>query len=223
MVHKRTVLVTLLKVAIGVQGFLPAFTLWTALERLDKHFIRAYNFRTIALGLAETGVWSFLFLFCALACTPVSRLTGWRWPSELRRVLGLLAFFWIVLHALVYLVIGQKLNWGYVWLDALGRKSRIAGWLALFLLVPLALTSTDFMIRSLGGKRWKNLHRAVYAAAALAVLHMALVDHESTFDYARTTKVLIPFLILIALRFVPLAELRKKLKSSGSTRSSPDH
>ncbi len=221
--QKRTLVVTALKIAICVQGFLPAFTLWTALERMDKRFIHAYNFRTLSLGLAETGVWAFLFLFCALACTPVSRFTGWRWPSELRRVLGLLAFFWVVLHALVYVVIGQKLNWGYIWLDALGRKSRIPGWLSLFLLVPLALTSTDFMIRRLGGKRWKNLHRAVYAAAALAVLHLALVDSEGGYDFSRTKKALAPLLILLALRLVPRPSFRNKPKSSAPTRSSPDH
>ncbi len=220
--QKRTVVVTLLKIALCVQGFLPAYTLWNALERIHPRFIHDYNYATLSLAVAETGVWAFLFLFCALACTPLSRLTGFRWPNELRRTLGLLAFFWIVLHALVYLVIGQKLNWGYVWLDALARKSRIFGWLSLFLLVPLAVTSTDFMIRALG-KRWKQLHRVVYVAAGLAVLHLAWVDRETNSDYSRTKRALYPFLILLALRFVPLAEIRKKLKSSGSTRSSRDH
>jgi len=222
-VQRRTLVVTLLKVGLCVQGFLPAYTLWNSLERLDHRFIHDYNFRTLALGLAETGVWAFLFLFCALACTPIARLTGFRWPSELRRTLGLLAFFWVVLHALVYVVIGQKLNWEYVWLDALARKSRIAGWLSLFLLLPLALTSTDFAIRFLGGRRWKNLHRAVYIAAGLAALHLAWVDHDTVGDYSRTQRALIPFLILIAVRFVPLAAIRQKLRSSAPTRSSPDH
>jgi sulfoxide reductase heme-binding subunit YedZ len=113
-----------------------------------------------------------------------------------------LAFFWSVLHFVVYIVIGQKLNWIYAFEDAWIRKSRIPGWLSLLLLVPLAITSTDGMIRRLGGKRWKNLHRLVYAAAALAVLHLAWVDYDYRAGYARTKRALIPLLILLGLRLV---------------------
>jgi len=62
------------------------------LEQLDAHFVRNYNYRVFTLGIAQTGAWAFIFLFCALACTPVQRLTGFRWPGELRRILGLFAF-----------------------------------------------------------------------------------------------------------------------------------
>ncbi|HEX3778017.1 MAG TPA: ferric reductase-like transmembrane domain-containing protein [Polyangiaceae bacterium] len=218
----RALAVSLLKLALCVQGVLPAITLYQRLARIDRHFIVDYDYRVLALGIAETGVWAFIFLFAALACTPLARITGFRWPNELRRTLGLLAFFWCCLHFVVYLVIGQKLNWTYALEDAWLRKSRIPGWLSLLLLVPLAITSTDGMIRRLGGKRWKNLHRLVYASAAFAVLHLAWVDYDYRGGYARTKRALIPLLILLGLRLVPLTALRKKLESSRSTRSSLD-
>ena len=212
-------------VKVGLCGLcaVPAVDLWLVLEHMDRHSIRAYDYRFLSLGVAETGAWAFIFLFIALSCTPVQHLTGFRWPGELRRTLGLVAFFYSLLHFLVYIVIGQKLRWDYAFLDALSQKSRIPGWLALLLLLPLAVTSTDGMIRRLGAKRWKNLHRLVYLATALAILHLAWTEHDNqTYDYHRTKNVLVPFVILMALRFVPLSSLRKKLQKLVSTRSSPD-
>ncbi len=221
--QKRDVVLNLVKIALCGLCAVPAVDLWLVLERMDRHFIRAYNYRVLSLGIAETGAWAFIFLFVALSCTPVQRLTGFRWPGELRRTLGLVAFCYSLLHFLVYIVVGQKLRWDYAYLDALSQKSRIPGWIALLLLVPLAITSTDGMIRRVGAKRWKNLHRLVYLATALAILHLAWTEHDNQVsDYHGTKSFLVPFLILMALRFVPLSALRKKLRRLIPTRSSPD-
>jgi sulfoxide reductase heme-binding subunit YedZ len=200
---------------------LPALDSWSVLDHMNRHFIRAYDYRVFSFGIAETGRWTFIFLLLALGCTPAQRLTGFRWPSEIRRILGLFAFFYALLHLFVYLVIGQKLRFDYVIPDALNQRSRIPGWFALLLLIPLAVTSTDGMVRWVGAKRWKNLHRLVYLATALAIAHLAWteVDHQTS-DFPLTKSVAVPFAGLMALRLVPLEALRKKLRKSVSSRAS---
>jgi sulfoxide reductase heme-binding subunit YedZ len=212
---------TVLKVALCVLAFVPAVTLWRDLERTNPQFIVAYDYNVWSLGIFQTGLWSFILLFATLVCTPLQRITGFRWPGEIRRTMGLLTFLWFLLHATMYVVVGQKWNWSYVWLDALRSPSRIPGWLSLILLVPLAITSTNGMVRWLGGKRWKNLHRLVYLAAALAVLHLAWVDHERSRGYSRMQTVLWPFLILMALRLALVAWRWKRARRSPNVDPSP--
>lgn len=187
---------------VAVLGVLPVVNLWILLERMNPHFVRYYDFRTFSLAIAETGAWAFIFLLIALSCTPLRRLTGFRWFGELRRTLGLLAFFHVVMHFLAYLVVGQKLHFEYLWPDAMTQYSRIPGWLCFILLIPLALTSTDGMVRRLGGRRWKALHRLVYPAAALAIAHLYWTEIDRSEDHHLTRNVAVPFAILIAARFV---------------------
>lgn len=199
----------LVKALVLLLCFVPAVNLVVLLQRLNEHFIRAYDFRVFSLAIGETGAWAFIFLFIALSCTPIQRLTGLRWAGELRRTLGLVAFFWCLLHLTAYLLIGQKLNFAYAWIDAVNQRSRLPGWAAVILLLPLAVTSTDGMVRRIGGKRWKLLHRLVYPATALAIWHLAWTDSEYSRDDHRAKNVLIPFVILMALRLVPRKMWRK--------------
>jgi methionine sulfoxide reductase heme-binding subunit len=111
-------------------------------------------------------------------------------------------------------VIGEKLNLKDCWTDATYRHSRIPGWAALILLMPLAVTSTDRMVRRVGAERWKLLHRLVYLAVGLAVAHVAWTDFEYQAGYHRTKNVLVPFLILMLLRLLPLSSWRQKLKGT---------
>ncbi len=219
---KRALVLKLVKAAFCVWFCAPAVSLLYVLEHMNRHFIVAYDYRVFALAIADTGAWAFIFLFVTLACTPIQRITGWRFPVELRRTLGLFAFFYAVLHLLAYFVIGQKLRLDYTWADALLRKSRLPGWAAVLLLVPLAVTSTDTMIRRVGAKRWKNLHRLVYLAAASAIAHVAWTDVDNHRDFHRTQNVAWPFVILMALRFLPLSSWRQKLRTLVATRASPD-
>lgn len=219
-VPKRALIFSLLKWGLCAWCAAPAIDLWLVLRRMNPHFIRAYDYRVLSLAIAATGAWAFIFLFLTLGCTPVRRLTGWRWPSKIRRILGLYAFFYCLLHLLVYLVIGQKLRWDYAYLDALSEQSRLWGWFSLLLLVPLALTSTDGMVRRLGGKRWQRLHRLVYLATALAIVHLALTDRDNfVTDYHRTQYALWPFLALMALRFVPRPRLGNGRETPASSRA----
>lgn len=118
----------------------------------------------------STGTWALVMLCLTLAVTPLRRLLGWSALVRLRRMLGLFAFFYAGLHALIFLWLEHWFGVVAMLRDVLDRPFVAAGFAALLLLVPLALTSTQGMIRRLG-RRWQQLHRLVYPAAVLAVLH----------------------------------------------------
>ena len=120
--------------------------------------------------LHRTGDWALRLLLATLAVAPLRRWTGWQWLLQIRRPLGLLAFGYAVLHALTYLVLDRGLYWDDVVADVLERPYVTAGFTALILMVPLAVTSTRAAMRRLG-RRWQSLHRLVYAVGVLAVLH----------------------------------------------------
>jgi sulfoxide reductase heme-binding subunit YedZ len=190
------------KLLVSVTSSFPALDLVRVLYQHNPHFIRDYDFAAFTLAVNVSGRWAFVFLFLALACTPVQRWTRWAWVVAVRRPLGLAAFGYCVLHFLAYFVVGQKMNVAFVIDDSLRQVSRIPGWLSLLLLTPLALTSTDGMARRLGGKRWKLLHRLVYPATALAVFHVYLVESDHYSEFHSTRNTLVPFVVLMLARLV---------------------
>lgn len=192
----------LAKVLVSVTSTFPAIDLIRVLYQHNHEFIRDHDFAAFTLSVYVSGRWAFVFLFLALSCTPVQRFTRSAWVAAVRRPLGLAAFGYCLLHFLAYFVVGQKMNIGYTLYDCWHQVSRIPGWLSLLLLVPLALTSTDGMVRWLGGKRWKLIHRLVYVATALAVLHVYLVDEDHYSNYHATRNTLVPFAALMLLRLV---------------------
>lgn len=117
-----------------------------------------------------TGFWALTLLVVTLAITPIRRLTGWNRIIQLRRPLGLFAFFYATLHFLTYLVLDQFFAWEFIVEDIIERPYITVGFTAFVFLIPLALTSTKGWIRRLG-RNWTRLHRLVYASAALGVLH----------------------------------------------------
>lgn len=117
------------------------------------------------------GDWSLRMLLAALAVTPLRRLTGWSPLARIRRMLGLFAFFYVTLHVLAYAGIDQFFDWPAIWADIVKRRYILVGALTFTILSALAATSTDGMARRLGPRRWRALHRLVYAAAPLAALH----------------------------------------------------
>ncbi len=120
--------------------------------------------------LHTLGKWGLKFLLITLSITPLRRWTGQNWLISYRRMMGLFAFFFILLHFLVYLVLDQSLDMAAVVEDILERPYITLGMTGLILMLPLALTSTRGMIRRLG-KRWQKLHRLVYAIGILGVWH----------------------------------------------------
>lgn len=116
------------------------------------------------------GIWGLRFLLATLAVTPLRVLLGWPRLHLFRRPLGLFAFFYVALHFLWYLFVDQDSNWGQLAGDVAKRPYITAGFTALLVLVPLAVTSTQRAMRRLG-RRWQTLHRLVYVAAVLGCVH----------------------------------------------------
>ena len=125
----------------------------------------------IAQALNQLGLIALVFLIAALACTPLKAIAGWTWPMRLRRMLGVLAFFYALLHVITYTALDQGLDWHAIVDDIVKRKFIFFGFSTFVLLIPLAATSTNSALKRLGYVRWKQLHRLAYLAPALAVLH----------------------------------------------------
>lgn len=120
--------------------------------------------------LHHTGDWTLRLLLITLAITPLRELSGRAWLMRLRRMLGLYTFFYACLHVLAYVVLEQFFDWQAILADFVERPYITVGMLAFAILVPLAVTSTNAMMRRLG-QRWQQLHRLVYVAAIAGVLH----------------------------------------------------
>ncbi|WP_343732047.1 protein-methionine-sulfoxide reductase heme-binding subunit MsrQ [Duganella sp.] len=118
-----------------------------------------------------TGDWTLYFLCMVLAVTPLRKLSGWNWLIRLRRMLGLYVFFYGFLHFMTFLWFDHFFDVQEMWKDVLKRPFITVGFIAFVLLIPLAVTSTNGMIKRLGGKQWQWLHRLVYLIAPLAILH----------------------------------------------------
>jgi methionine sulfoxide reductase heme-binding subunit len=129
----------------------------------------------------NTGYWTLTLLLIGLSMTPLRQLTGMSWPIRLRRMLGLLAFFYACLHFLTYLVLDQFFDWANIGKDIAKRPYITIGFSAFVSLIPLAMTSSNAMQRKLGGKRWQQLHRLIYPIAIAGVVHFAwLVKKDLT-------------------------------------------
>jgi sulfoxide reductase heme-binding subunit YedZ len=158
----------------------------------------------VELVTRSTGTWTLVFLCFALAVTPLRRLSGWMWLQRLRRMLGLFAFFYGLLHFVTYLWLDQWFDVGAVVKDVIRRPFITMGFLAFVLMIPLAVTSTDGMIRRLG-RRWGRLHRLVYVVAIAAVLHYwwhksGKNDYSEVGWYAATLALLLGWRLVDRLR-----------------------
>ncbi|HEX8285769.1 MAG TPA: protein-methionine-sulfoxide reductase heme-binding subunit MsrQ [Pyrinomonadaceae bacterium] len=127
-----------------------------------------------------TGTLTLVFLVITLAVTPLRKLTGWQWLVRLRRMVGLYAFFYGSLHLLTYLWFDKAFDLRAIADDVARRRFILVGVLALTSMVPLAVTSTDRMIKRLGGKRWQKLHRLTYLSAVAGVVHYYLLVKSDT-------------------------------------------
>lgn len=122
-----------------------------------------------------TGDWALRFLLLSLAITPASRLLGSPQPIIFRRMIGLFAFFYVVLHITSYVWLDMLFDWVELWADVLKRIYITVGFSAFLLLIPLAITSTNAWIKRLGAKHWQKLHKSVYLIGLLAVIHFIMM------------------------------------------------
>ncbi|MDF3835013.1 protein-methionine-sulfoxide reductase heme-binding subunit MsrQ [Cupriavidus basilensis] len=153
------------KLAVWLLAMLPFLRL------LYLGFTGQFGANPLEFVTRSTGTWTLVMLCVTLAVTPLRRLTGWNWLIRLRRMLGLFAFFYGLQHFLLWIGVDRGFDVAYMIKDIAKRPFITVGFAAFVLMVPLAATSADAMVRRLGGKRWQCLHRAVYAIAVLAILH----------------------------------------------------
>ncbi len=147
------------------------------------------------------GRWALRFLLFALAITPLRIMTGRVEFARFRRMIGLFAFFYAVMHLTSYVVLDQFFDWAAIWKDIVKRTYITLGMAAVVIMIPLAITSTRKMIRRLGGKNWQRLHRLVYVAAVLGVAHFYLLvkaDVTEPLIYAGILSFLLVFRVVRA-------------------------
>ena len=151
----------------------------------------------------ETGRWTLRFLLITLAVTPLRALTGWNWLLRFRRMLGLFAFFYGVMHLSSYVTFRRVFDVDEIVRDIAERPFMTLGFTALVLMIPLAVTSTNAMVRRLGARRWQLLHRLVYVIAPLGAVHywfMVKRDITQPVIYAAILAVLLGWRVIGRLR-----------------------
>ena len=121
--------------------------------------------------MRRTGDWTLRFLLITLTITPARQLLNLPWLIKLRRMLGLFAFFYALLHFTNYIWLDQYFDVDEIIKDVIKRKYITIGFACFLMLIPLAITSTNKMVKRLGGKRWQKLHKSVYAIAIGGVIH----------------------------------------------------
>lgn len=126
--------------------------------------------------LRTTGVLTLVFLLLSLSVTPLRKVFGWNQLIKLRRMLGLFAFFYGCIHLVTYSIFDKSLDIPAIASDVWERPFIAFGMTAFAILIPLAVTSTNGMIKRIGGKNWQRLHRIVYVAAVLGVVHFFLIQ-----------------------------------------------
>ena len=191
-----------------------------ALVPLAALVIRAARGTLSADPIAEIlnlfGLLALIFLIATLALTPLRKLTGWPWPIRIRRTVGLFAFFYACLHFTTYVAVDQSFHLHSILDDIVKRKFIYVGFTAFLLLIPLAVTSTNGMVRRLGAVRWQRLHRLVYVAATLGVIHFiwrVKKDITQPATYGVVLAALLGFRVVHALR--PHDKKRTHLPSRG--------
>jgi methionine sulfoxide reductase heme-binding subunit len=147
----------------------------------------------------STGDWTLTFLLVTLSITPFRKLTRQYWLIGLRRMFGLFAFFYGLLHLTTYVWLDKFFDVHQMLADIAKRRFITAGLTAFALMIPLALTSTKGWIRRLGGKRWQALHRLIYFSAAAGVIHyiwLVKADLSKPLEYASVLGVLLLYRVV---------------------------
>lgn len=162
------------KVLIFINGLVPlALLLWDVSRK-------RVGANPVEFMTRTTGMLTLIFLIITLALSPVRKVTGANWIVKFRRMLGLYAFFYGVLHLLTYVWFDRFFDIRSITADVIQRPFIAIGMTGFFLMLPLAITSTNKMVKRLGGKRWAKLHRLVYLAGVAGVLHFWMLVKSDT-------------------------------------------
>jgi methionine sulfoxide reductase heme-binding subunit len=189
-----------LKVAVFAAALLPLLVLARAV------FWGALAADPYPPAVQATGLWSLRLLLLGLALSPLARAAGWSWPLDLRRMVGLFAAFYALVHLLVWAK-DYGFDWPFLAGEIAARSYLAVGLAGALLLAPLAATSTDGSVRRLGARAWRRLHWLIYPAAGLAYLHFAMAGR---FTRAET---LIEGVLLAALLAWRVARASRRLSA----------
>ena len=149
--------------------------LWLAVE-LARGELQPLPYTAV---IRETGLWAIRFLILTLAITPLRRMLAWPKLISVRRMLGIATLVYTSAHMLAWIA-DMAYDWGVVASEIAMRLYLTVGTVALALMIPLAITSTDAMVKRVGGRRWRRLHQLVYAVGVLAILHFYLLLEKLT-------------------------------------------
>jgi len=163
------------KAVIAVNAIIPL-----ALLLIDAYRGRL-GANPIEFFLRTTGVLTLVFLLITLAVTPLRKISGWNSIIKCRRMLGLFAFFYGCLHLVTYSIFDKSLGLGAIVDDVAQRPFIAVGMAAFVMMIPLAVTSTNGMVKRLGGKNWARLHKLTYVAAILGVIHFWMIVKSDIF------------------------------------------
>jgi sulfoxide reductase heme-binding subunit YedZ len=170
----------LTKLALFLAALIPlGRLLWKALHD-------ALGANPIEVITHSTGDWTLILVLTTLSVTPLRRITRQYWLIGLRRMIGLFAFFYGTLHFLTYIWLDKFFDVHEMFKDIVKRPFITVGFSAFVLMIPLALTSTTWSIRRLGGKNWRRLHRLIYLTGILGVIHylwLVKADRRKPIEY----------------------------------------
>jgi len=161
----------------------------------------------------STGTWTLVFLLITLSVTPLRRLSGWHSLIKLRRMFGLFAFFYSCLHFTTYIWLDQFFDLASIYKDVIKRPFITVSFPSFLLMIPLAITSTNAMLRRLGAKRWQRLHRLVYVTAIGGVVHYLWLVKKDITDPLIYVVILV---LLLAYRLVVAVRKQQSVELSGS-------
>ena len=185
---------TQLKVALFLASLIP-------LTRLGWYgYSSQLGANPIEFITRSLGTWTLAFLLITLSITPLRKLSGWSWLVKLRRMAGLFAFFYALLHFITYIWLDQFFDLSSIYKDVIKRPFITIGFAAFIMLIPLAITSTNAMMKKLGGKRWQMLHRLIYLIAIFGVLHywwLVKKDITQPLIYALVLTILLGYRVMM--------------------------
>jgi len=157
----------------------------------------------VNFAIHTTGLMALIFLMLTLLVTPLRKISGWNWIIFSRRTLGLYAFFYALLHFLIFFSLDRGFSIPSTLSEMVKRKYLVIGSIGLLVMVPLAVTSTNAMIKRLGGKRWRALHRLAYVAAIAGAIHYYMqvkADVRQPLAFAAVLAVLLGYRLVVYLR-----------------------
>jgi sulfoxide reductase heme-binding subunit YedZ len=176
----------------------------------------ALGINPIQMGMQRTGKYALVFLVLSLACTPANTLLGWRQALTARRALGVYAFLWAAMHFTIFIWIDFAFQWEFILIELTEKRYIIAGASALLILTALAVTSFKVWQKRLG-KNWKRLHRLVYLAAPLVILHYAWARKGDIFRLQGD--IIQPLLFGLAVALLLIARIPGVRRAAGGLRA----